>query len=57
MKVIVMSKTSFDVTQYTNVRIIAKAGGTLLSITYETDNGSMSATVDTTTANVYIMEV
>lgn len=51
MKVIVMSRTSLDVTQYT-VTNIAKAGTTItLTLT-----GGTTVTVNNTTHSVYIME-
>ena len=51
MKVIVMSRTSLDVTQYT-VTNIAKAGSTITL----TLSGGTTVSVNNTTHAVYIME-
>lgn len=52
MKVIVMSRTSLDVTQYNNVTGITKIGSTITL----TISGGTTVSVDTTTKAVYIME-
>ena len=57
MKVVVMSKTSLDVTQYTGVTNIAKTSETSVVITYVNSGTTTTATVNPKTASVYIMEV
>lgn len=52
MRVIVMSKTSFDVTEYNNVTSISKAGNTI-TISYGT---SSTATANALTQIVRIIE-
>lgn len=52
MKIIVMSKTSLDVTQYSDITNIAKTGTSIIL----TRTGGTLVTVDSTTHSVYIME-